>query len=835
MTLDYVRQLILQREFDQALEEIPQLPDEDRIEGQIYKGIILSKQNNHTEALAVVDQILSEDDIKPSHEFIARIGKVQILLRMRDYLNIFGEMEPCDQLLDRMNKKERASLKRWEGHLLSTKGMFHVVSGEQDEAIESYSRSAELFDEVGDKYDQLLQVINISWIYRAQGLLDEALEYSLQELKISEAIGEKRYLGWSNFNIGMIYFYKANLVKASQHAELGEQVFKEIGHQEGLTLIQTLIGSVYRSTGDFDKALVYYNEILQSYKEPLGTDERLPHSCCLAYRDSGIIYMYQNRLDEAIESFEKGLKIHRKRCKLRNTVIDYEITVANLYSVYAKIMKGEVDNLDEHVEDIRRTAEQYPWLDVFVKTTEAVILQNKPRAKEKAKALELYEEVLNEKFDYELEMFIQVNLSELLLDELKLYGEEAVLNELKDALSRISETADKQRSIISLIWLYILQAKLAVIEGETEKASALLDRALTITEEKGLALLSQQVRTEQQLVSKQLKEWKALFVQNSTIQEQIEILQLKEYITEAVTSILEKRFKSADKFNLVFKDLLKGRTPVESCRVGIAQIGLSGSNSFLEEYFLEDAPGIFRLKDEKVEPVRKCIVELIDEAAKNNVNILLFPELSIDLGYESLHKTLSDLASQYKMYIVPGSYHDAKNMKNTSTVFSPEGILWEQEKHTPAIIHFEENRIEEGIEVGARPHQIVVSETEYGRIAIVICRDFLDLDLRVELKNSEQPIDIILNPAFTPVTADFKAAHFDARRSIYAYCFFANVADYGNSSIYTPEKERTEYELPAKEEGLLYKDVDLFQLRAERRRWKKQQTKKRPFIQSTRG
>ncbi|MFX1560104.1 MAG: tetratricopeptide repeat protein [Promethearchaeota archaeon] len=835
MTLDYIRQLILQREFDQALEEIPQLPDGDRIEGQTYKGIILSKQNNYTEALAVVDQILSEDDIKLSHEFIARIGKIQILLRMRDYLNIFGEMAPCDQLLDRMNKKERASVKRWEGHLLSTKGMFHVVSGEQDEAIESYSRSAELFDEVGDNYDQLQQVINISWIYRAQGLLDEALEYSLQQLKISEAIGEVRYLGWSNFNIGMIYFYKADLAKAAYHAEIGEQVFRKIGHQEGLAMIQILIGSVYRGTGDFDKALAYCYEIIQSYKESLGTEEPLPHSCCLAYRDSGIIYMYQNRLNEAIEAFQKGLQIHRKRCKLRNTVIDYEITVANLYSVYAKIVKGEVNNLQEHVDDIRRTAEQYPWLDVFVKTTEALILQHKPRAKDKTKALELYEKVLNEKFDYELELFIQVNLSVLLLDELKLYGEEAVLSELKDVLLRISETADKQRSIISLIWLYILQAKLAVIEGDTEHAKALLDRALAITEEKGLTLLFHQVKAEQQLVSEQLKEWKTLFVKNSSIQEQIELLQLKEYITEAVTSILEKRFESAGKFNLVFKDLLKGRTPVESCCVGIAQIGLSESNNFLEEYFLEDAPGIFQLKDEKVELVRKRLVELIDEAASNNVNILLFPELSIDLGHKSLHKTLSDLASKYKMYIIPGSYHDTKNLKNTSTVFSPEGILWKQEKHTPAIIHFEGNMIEEGIEVGSRPHQIVVSDTEYGRIAIVICRDFLDLDLRVELKNSENPIDIILNPAFTPVTADFKAAHFDARRSIYAYCFFANVAEYGNSSIYTPEKERTEYEIPAKEEGLIYKDVDLFQLRAERRRWEKQQTKKRPFIQSTRS
>jgi predicted amidohydrolase len=108
------------------------------------------------------------------------------------------------------------------------------------------------------------------------------------------------------------------------------------------------------------------------------------------------------------------------------------------------------------------------------------------------------------------------------------------------------------------------------------------------------------------------------------------------------------------------------------------------------------------------------------------------------------------------------------------------------------------------------------------------------MDLRVELKNFEPPIDIVLNPAFTPVTADFKATHFDARRSIYAYCFFANVAEFGDSLIYTPEKDRTERIIPAKEEGLIYKDIDLFKLRSERKKWEKEQKKEKGFIQSTR-
>ncbi|MFX0082019.1 MAG: hypothetical protein ACFE94_09725, partial [Candidatus Hodarchaeota archaeon] len=69
---------------------------------------------------------------------------------------------------------------------------------------------------------------------------------------------------------------------------------------------------------------------------------------------------------------------------------------------------------------------------------------------------------------------------------------------------------------------------------------------------------------------------------------------------------------------------------------------------------------------------------------------------------------------------------------------------------------------------------------------------------------------------------------------IFAYCFFANVAEFGDSLIYTPEKDRTERRIPAKQEGLIYKDIDLFKLRSERKKWEKIKKNEAKFIQSTR-
>jgi predicted amidohydrolase len=272
-----------------------------------------------------------------------------------------------------------------------------------------------------------------------------------------------------------------------------------------------------------------------------------------------------------------------------------------------------------------------------------------------------------------------------------------------------------------------------------------------------------------------------------------------------------------------------------ACRIGIAQIGLSKTGNIMKELFEMKSSGLLSINKNKINETISKVKDMIEKAHKEGVNVLLFPEMTIDLNYGELLEEISKLSNLYDMYIIPGSFHDQETKRNISKVFGPEGILWEQEKHIPAIISTGEgNRFKEGIEVDNLHRNTIVCNTEYGRIAIVICRDFLDMDLRVELKNFEPPVDIILNPAFTPVTADFKAAHFDARRSIYAYSFFANVGEFGGSLIYTPEKDRTERTIPPKEEGLIFKDLDLFNLRSERKKWEKEKSKERLFIQSTR-
>jgi len=313
------------------------------------------------------------------------------------------------------------------------------------------------------------------------------------------------------------------------------------------------------------------------------------------------------------------------------------------------------------------------------------------------------------------------------------------------------------------------------------------------------------------------------------------ISEINQFAEETVS--FTERDKVRKKYEIVYKDLLEEHpeiTQKSEFRIGIAQFGVSTTGDIWSEFFEQTPSGLLMIKQSRIDGIKNRVKEMVENAQKNGVNLLIFPEMMIDMNNREILEGLIKLSKSYEMYIIPGSYHDLKSKKNICTVISPDGILWEQEKHIPAVINLGGKRFKEGIGTGNFPRKIAMVNTKFGRIAIAICRDFLDMDLRVELKNFEPPVDIIINPAFTPVTADFKAIHFDARRSIYAYCFFCNVAEFGESLIYTPEKDRTERILPIKKEGLIFKDVNLFKLRSERKKWELEKKKETQFIQSTR-
>jgi tetratricopeptide (TPR) repeat protein/predicted amidohydrolase len=710
--------------------------------------------------------------------------------------------------------------------------------GNLDKAIEHARQSLAIREELGNRDDIAQSFHNLGAVYWWKGELDQALQYTQRSLTIREKVGNKQNIALSLLNLGSVHLARGDLDQALEYNERGLVATEELGDKRNASFALSNLGEIYREKGDLERSLVYHQRCL-AFTEEQGRRQ----FSARALINLGVVYRLRGDLDRALEHFQQSLAIHEEIGNDPSTaIVLYHLVSAVCDSddpARAQLYLGRLEQINERTDN--------RMIDQRYRVARALALKASKRARDKLMAQEILEEVVEEPVsDHALTVTAMVHLCDLLLLELKMTEEEEVLAEVTDLTHRLLEIAEQQSSQLLLAETYLLQSKLALVELDVERARALLAQAHLIAEEKGLHVLARTVAHEGDELQSQLSKWQQVVEQRPSRREMIDLTQLDDLLEQMIQKTIttlskeEKRVLGTEapkgKYELAYLDLLTGSQKAERSRfrVGLAQIGLSQEGDILQEFYEEQDAGLFRLREDRVEAVRSRVRQMVEAARAKSVDLLVFPEMTVDLSHGPLLEEVLALARTFEMHIIPGSYHDQKTRRNVSTVISPDGILWEQEKHTPAMIRFGDQRMSEGIDVGARPRRILIGDTEFGRMAIIICRDFLDMDLRVELKNAEPAVDLILNPAFTPVTADFWAAHFDARRSIYAYCFFANVAEFGDSLIYTPEKERVERKIAGGEEGLIYKDIDLFQLRSERKKWEIEQRRTRGFIQSTR-
>ncbi len=859
------------------------LSEENRLACALLEIRIKLKLGESKDALKLSDKALQtalrQNDVMSALELYAlqveiawRSGEFDIGLRALDE----GERLIRGMQFTHADKKARA-LSRRKAELLCNGGVIHWYKGNLDKAVEYHKSSLEIMEELEDLPGMANVFNNLGLVYWSKGDLERSIEYHQRSRTMNEVIGDKRKIGASLNNLGNVYIMKGELDSALEAYQRSLAIKKEFNltQEIGTTLIN--IGTVYHLKGELDLAMDYYQKTLV-LSEELGNKPNI----ALATNNLGDIHMLRGELGQALEYFQKAIELYQelgfkqeialslsnlgelywKKENIEQSLQCYEQSLA-IYQkmenapytalvlfnlIWIALEREDPSLAQEYLLNLEQINKNYQnkVLDQRFRIAKALWLKSSKRSRHRLEAVKILEEVIEEKVgDHTLAVTAMVHLCDLLLAELKVTGEEELFDEIKELTGRLLDISKKQASHALLAEVYLMQSKLALIELDMGQAKKLLAQAGTIAEEKGLTSLARLVTRESDSLQSQVKKWESLVHQEPSYQRMIDMTNidalLEQMIQKTITSVIEERRTSDDeiqtkKYKLVHLDRLTEFQKIEKSRfrIGIAQIGLSKAGDIVHEIYTELAPGLFGFREEAVDTIRNKIKNMVEAASNEDIDLLIFPELSIDLNYPQLREDIVSHAKTYNMVLVPGSYHDHNTKRNLSIVMSPNGILCEQAKHIPANIHFAGTRLTEGIIGPSSPQKTIICSTEFGRVAIIICRDFLDMDLRVELKNSDPPVDIIINPAFTPVTADFKAAHFDARRSIYAYCFFANVAEFGDSFIYSPEKERVEKNIPAREEGLIWKEVDLFKLRSERKKWEIEQAKRKPFIQSTR-
>ncbi|MHA1543117.1 MAG: hypothetical protein ACTSQH_09085, partial [Candidatus Hodarchaeales archaeon] len=133
---------------------------------------------------------------------------------------------------------------------------------------------------------------------------------------------------------------------------------------------------------------------------------------------------------------------------------------------------------------------------------------------------------------------VLLNLCELLLEEIKLTGNDEVIKEVKSYLDKLHGIAGEENSYPWLVQIYWLQSRLAMLELNIKKAQDLLSRAEELAKSKGLDHLVSLISRERFSLTDQLEKWQRFIDYKPPLKDVVEFTQFEDLLERVIENKL---------------------------------------------------------------------------------------------------------------------------------------------------------------------------------------------------------------------------------------------------------------------------------------------------------
>lgn len=204
------------------------------------------------------------------------------------------------------NYAKEKGLKKYMALALNIQGASFASRGDFIEAIDYYSRSLKIREEINDKKGVAVCLSNIGIIYKNQGDIPKALIYYHKSLKIQEELNNNHGIAASLTNIGIIYKAQGDYPKALEYYTKSLKLREKDDDQRGIGYELNNIGILHTKQNDFNKAFNNYNQAL-AIQNKIGDKK----GQSLSLVNIGSAYHDLGKLDSAIEYFSKALIIRK--------------------------------------------------------------------------------------------------------------------------------------------------------------------------------------------------------------------------------------------------------------------------------------------------------------------------------------------------------------------------------------------------------------------------------------------------------------------------------------------------------------------------------------------
>ncbi|MCE7736349.1 MAG: tetratricopeptide repeat protein [Candidatus Heimdallarchaeota archaeon] len=436
-----------------------------------------------------------------------------------------GSMTEAIDWLERCISLRDSSENRYEkADPLNTIGIIHASRGDFDHALKYLDESRKLFDQIGNKLPILKIYNNMGMIHSQKGNLDLGLENYNKGLELAEELENLPIIGSVSMNIGLIHVNKGELDIGLGYFERAKSIFEDIKHPLYLSVTLTNIATVYEQKGKLDEAMIIYNASL-AISEELGNKQEIAS----IKHNLGNIHLRKGEYEKSLDNYETSLTLFEES---ENKLSVCE-TIFNMISLYIETTSEDAaDTLLDKLKSMNEEDDN-EFIGQMYLLSKAIILKSRERIVDKVEGLSLLKEIVSTdliKNEYMIQAML--NLSELLLLELRISGNEEVMDEIRDLLDKLIILGEKTNQIPLLVEVRILQSKIEVLDLNIVEAQELLSVACEIAESAQLIQLVNKITNEQNELEDEMRKVSDMIESNATLYERIQKSKLEDYINK---------------------------------------------------------------------------------------------------------------------------------------------------------------------------------------------------------------------------------------------------------------------------------------------------------------
>lgn len=212
-------------------------------------------------------------------------------------INILSPIVSNESLIESV-KKAKAVL----SVCYSVKARIHLNRGEMNEAIDYYTLSAKLLDQIGNLQGLAKIHNNLGVLHRRQSNYAQSLHFFQQALEFFESNYDTSAIAGVLTNIGSVSFDIGSYEKSLENYHKALSIFERSKDKEALVSTLVNIGGVMVASKNAKESIPFYHRALRISREI--EDKRGIATC---YLSLGIGYQEQNQTDSAFVYLTKSL------------------------------------------------------------------------------------------------------------------------------------------------------------------------------------------------------------------------------------------------------------------------------------------------------------------------------------------------------------------------------------------------------------------------------------------------------------------------------------------------------------------------------------------------